>query len=444
MSELKIGTSIKIEYGGNAKILKEIGRGGQGIVYLVEYNGVNYALKWYFYNKINKPDRFRENLKSNIDDGSPSNNFLWPQYLTEGLQYGSFGYLMQLIPDEYEQFTDILNTYKIKKNNDINTISKIPIKFTSLETLINAAINIVISFRDLHRVGKSYQDLNDGGFYINLKTGDVLVCDCDNIAPEGENFGIAGMPGYMAPEIVRGIAKPDIQTDKYSLAVVLFKLLFRGDPLEGAKVLKCVCLHEGADLIHYGKEPVFIFDPDNKSNRPVIGVHDNVIKMWKIYPQYIRNLFIKSFTLGIKNPNNRVIENTWKKYLIQLRSNIISCTCGVSTFSNMFEIKEDKLICPNCGKTFNTIDFDEFYIPIFSGQKIYKCFTSKSEDFNTVTGIIIENKKYKGIMGIKNLSNDIWKITSAKGEIRDLNPSEVSVIRSGMKIDFYKGIKCNI
>ena len=108
------------------------------------------------------------------------------------------------------------------------------------------------------------------------------------------------------------------------------------------------------------------------------------------------------------------------------------------------EIKEDKLICPNCGKTFNTIDFDEFYIPIFSGQKIYKCFTSKSEDFNTVTGLIIENKKYKGIMGIKNLSNDIWKITSPKGEIKDLNPSEVSVIKSGMKIDFYKGIKCNI
>ena len=124
MSELKVGTSIKIEYGGSAKILKEIGRGGQGIVYLVEYNGVNYALKWYFYNKINKPDKFRENLKSNIEDGSPSNNFLWPQYLTDGLQYGSFGYLMELIPEEYEQFTDILNTYKIKKNNDIHTINK--------------------------------------------------------------------------------------------------------------------------------------------------------------------------------------------------------------------------------------------------------------------------------------------------------------------------------
>ena len=61
MSELKVGTSIKIEYGGSAKILKEIGRGGQGIVYLVEYNGVNYALKWYFYNKINKTSIIKYN-----------------------------------------------------------------------------------------------------------------------------------------------------------------------------------------------------------------------------------------------------------------------------------------------------------------------------------------------------------------------------------------------
>ena len=52
MSQLKVGSDIKIEYGGSAKVVKEIGRGGQGIVYLVEYNGQKYALKWYFYNKF--------------------------------------------------------------------------------------------------------------------------------------------------------------------------------------------------------------------------------------------------------------------------------------------------------------------------------------------------------------------------------------------------------
>lgn len=444
MSQLKVGSDIKIEYGGSAKVVKEIGRGGQGIVYLVEYNGQQYALKWYFYNKLDKPQEFRANLEHNIKDESPSKNFLWPEYMTEGIQYDSFGYLMKLIPDEYEQFTDILNTYKIEKSNDITVTNKISVKFKSVEALINAALNIVTAFRDLHRVGKSYQDLNDGGFYINVETGDILVCDCDNIAPEGENFGIAGMPGYMAPEIVRGIAKPDVQTDKYSLAVVLFKLLFRGDPLEGAKVLQSVCLHEEADLKHYGKEPVFIFDPHDKSNRPVKGVHDSVVKLWKGYPDFIHDAFIKSFTEGIKNPNNRIIENEWKEILVNLRSNIISCTCGISTFSNIFTKEDNNFVCPKCGKKFNIINFDKVSIPIFAGQKIYKCFTSKSEDFETITGRFIENKKYKGIIGLKNLSTESWKIINSQGEKIQLEPGKTVVIRNDMHIEFSNHIKSSI
>ena len=48
-------------------------------------------------------------------------------------------------------------------------------------------------------------------------------------------------------KFVRGIAKPDVLTDRYSLAVVLFKLFFRGDPLEGSKVLQCVVMTEEND-----------------------------------------------------------------------------------------------------------------------------------------------------------------------------------------------------
>ena len=46
MIELKIGESVSLTNGAQAKIVKELGRGGQGIVYLVEVNGQNMALKW--------------------------------------------------------------------------------------------------------------------------------------------------------------------------------------------------------------------------------------------------------------------------------------------------------------------------------------------------------------------------------------------------------------
>lgn len=37
----------------------------------------------------------------------------------------------------------------------------------------------------LHRHGYSYQDLNDGNFFINPESGDVLICDNDNVMPQG-------------------------------------------------------------------------------------------------------------------------------------------------------------------------------------------------------------------------------------------------------------------
>ena len=47
MAVMKIGDTVKIKSGGNAKILGEFGSGGQGTVYKVSYNGKEYALKWY-------------------------------------------------------------------------------------------------------------------------------------------------------------------------------------------------------------------------------------------------------------------------------------------------------------------------------------------------------------------------------------------------------------
>mgnify|MGYP000461889677 CR=1 FL=1 len=47
MGLLKVGDTVKMKYGGEAKVLAEFGSGGQGTVYKVSYNGKEYALKWY-------------------------------------------------------------------------------------------------------------------------------------------------------------------------------------------------------------------------------------------------------------------------------------------------------------------------------------------------------------------------------------------------------------
>ena len=43
MIELEIGQEVEMEFGGKAKVLSVIGSGGQGIVYLVRFNGQKWA-----------------------------------------------------------------------------------------------------------------------------------------------------------------------------------------------------------------------------------------------------------------------------------------------------------------------------------------------------------------------------------------------------------------
>ena len=443
MTELSIGQEVELEYGGKAKVTGIIGSGGQGTVYKVDYNAQSWALKWYDISKIKDPLEFKNNIKRNISDGAPSNKFLWPKYLTKDFPDGTFGYLMELKPDSFNSFVDILNTYRLKVDPLTGRAVKQPVRFTDLTAMVTAVINIANAFRQLHRAGKSYQDLNDGGFFINVDTGAVLVCDCDNIAPDGANFGIGGKPGYMAPEIVRGIAKPDVQTDKYSLAVVLFKLLFRGDPMEGEKVIKDVCLTEASELKHYGAEAVFVYDPDNDTNRPVRGIHDNVIKFWRLYPDYIKYAFIDSFTKGLNDPSKRVIENEWQKMFIKLRSEIIACPCGRKNFTSMFEKPDDATYkCPKCGMTFATLKFSnrEERMPLYIGSKIYTCeLDPNTDDLVGVAGELVENKLKPGVLGIKNVSDEPWRVRMPDGVYYDVEPGKGCPIWQGLEIQFNDG-----
>ena len=104
MLELKAGCKVELTSGGQATIIKELGRGGQGIVYLVELFGETMALKWYL-NPLG--DKFYRNLEKNIQSGAPSDAFIWPEYLTVKTK-GYYGYIMKLRPSNYFEFGNFL------------------------------------------------------------------------------------------------------------------------------------------------------------------------------------------------------------------------------------------------------------------------------------------------------------------------------------------------
>ena len=308
MARLKKNSTVKTILGESVQVINKLGQGGTGIVYEVNWRGGNYALKWYHKGVGKNADKFYKNLKQNVEKGAPAPTFLWPLDITEKDENGCFGYIMNLRPKEYKDFSQFM----------MNRV-----KFSSDKAMVNAAIVMTDSFRLLHNRGLSYQDLNDGSFFINPDDGNVLICDNECVTPDGENLGILGKPGYMAPEVVALKHVPDIASDRFSLAVILFLLFFRNHPLIGmrdndgddpdANVKKLYCTNS-----------IFIFDPKDTSNRPKPGIHVNAPKIWPVFPPFIQDLFIKAFDKSLMNCDgtgreNRITEDEWLKALEQLK-----------------------------------------------------------------------------------------------------------------------------
>ena len=394
MSELKIGTTVHLTNGQTAKVKKLVGEGGQGYVYLAEVAGKDMALKWYKKEPSTDPIAFYKNLNKNALNGAPSSAFIWPKYITQR-EYNSFGYLMDLRPNGYFEFGQFL----LGKQ-----------KFSSWHAATTAAMDICEGFKALHARGLSYQDLNDGNFFIDPKTGHVKICDNDNAFPNGEKSGILGKARYMAPEVVIGKTLPNAYSDKFSLSVILFMIFYMNHPFEGAKVVSVPCMTEEREKKFYGSEILFIADPTDKSNQPVKGIHNNVINRWPYLPSILRKVFSEEFGKEkLLNPAKRYTEQQWLDALTLIRDGLIYCpNCKEETFVKVGNANK----CMECGKPIainNTLTVNNRSIPLTKGKKIYL-------DRDDIADLqIISDSQDAAKLRTQNLTPDAVMVDTTKG-----------------------------
>ncbi len=426
MGTLKVGDKVKMKYGGEANVLAEFGSGGQGTVYKVSYNGKEYALKWYHKGVFGgKEKEFYKNLENNIQKGAPTKDFLWPLGITD-VHAGVFGYIMDVRPAGYYELTEFFVGTKKQKQ----------VHFKSFSAQTEAAINIIQGFRELHNSGYSYQDINNGNFFINPENGKVLICDNDNVSPYGTNLGILGKQRYMAPEVVTGKNDPDKLSDRFSLAVILFRLLFINHPLEGKRSTP-PCMTKEFERRYYGEEPVFVYDPHDDRNRPVPGTDKNLKTFWPIYPTYVRDLFIKAFSKDVMMKNKpRILEKEWLDVFFRLKASIVKCPhCKLETFiSNVGENT-----CIECKKNIlveNEIEFSTVKIPLYPGTKIMLWHADSSQnDITTQLGEVVSNPNDPRMFGIKNLSNISWKVNLPNGNQKPLVSGGIVPIKKDFVIE---------
>ena len=201
------------------------------------------------------------------------------------------------------------------------------------------------AFRTMHIRGYCCRDISANNFLFCAKTGNVMICDNDNVVVDKQKIGsILGTPQFMAPEVILGNERPSTLTDQHSLAVLLFMLLCGGHPFHGKREYNIKIFDGVAAQEIYGRNPVFVFDPNKGSNRlPQEPGYRHVNKYWNVLPTEIRKLFTKAFTIGLANPAARVTDLEWKNALFRMQGQCHICSCGAENFWDPYQ--KDQKAC---------------------------------------------------------------------------------------------------
>ena len=438
MANLPIGSQISLTDGTMAVVKSKLGEGGQGVVYLVTTStGTDMAFKCY----IQIPeDAFFKNLEKLINMPAPSNSFLWPKAI------GSYnndrcGYIMNLRPNGYHDLSDFFSA---------GFDGKVKANFVSFSAKLQAAIQICNGFRKLHIQGLSYQDLNDGSFLINPGTGDVLICDNDNVCPNNTSItNILGKARYMAAEIMGdengNRTMPNTNSDRLSLAIILYRLFMLDHPFEGESIIKIPCLTEEIERRKYGREAVFVYDATDASNRPNTKIHRNSVLFWSYCPDSLKRMFQKALSHeAIIDPYNRVSDKDWKELFVELRRKLI--VCPKSPKDKDHDFMTDNIVnkCIRCNDPIvvNTIlHFSDNTDYVVSGHKLIYI---GDEMTPVARGVMRPNDDGTYEQGVRNISNTTWNIQTPSGKLMQIEPGRNMPLRNGMQIRFRGDSACKV
>jgi DNA-binding helix-hairpin-helix protein with protein kinase domain len=430
MQRLPEGKMLDTDAGERVRVLRLLGAGGQGEVYEVDQDGARYALKWYYPPARDaraqaQAQEQRAALRDYIlPKGAPDPRFVWPLAFLEGpAGSGTFGYLMNLWKPGYETLERLVCGHT--KTND--------------RVLATAALGIVDAFRKLHLSGAVYKDINLGGFAFDPKTGDVLVVDNDNVRTNGTPGAIL-FPGFGAPEVVMGRAPCTTSSDDHSLAVLLFYVFCRGNPMEGAREL-VNCYDMTATRALFGDEAVFVFDPKDESNRPVAGVHDSVLRNWTALPAILRDAFSRAFSEGLHDPSKRLTDGEWVSVLSSFRDSLFECGhCKHETAYDREALKAGaKLACLWCKRDLTPparMKIGDAIVMLSPQTRLYPHHLGETADFGSPVAELVQHPTRLNTWGLKNLSSRPWSYTIAEGATHTAEPGQSVPIRDGLVIQF--------
>lgn len=427
---LSTGQRVSSRLFGDLTVRQKLGEGGQGAVYVVEGRHGRYALKWY--NREQATEEQKKNIRDLAQSGAPrgaaGKRFIWPLDLVTAAKSAHFGYLMPLI--DRQRFAELGEVWAGLKARP------------SFSTMCEISYQIANSYRTLHLNGYCYRDISAGNLMFDPLTGEVLICDNDNIGINRQSTcQVWGTMAYMAPELIRGDATPSTESDLHSLAVLLFQLWLWHHPLHGAVESRFRCWDLPAQRYLYGKNPLFIFDPhDTRNHLP--SKHVGVQQVWQLCPSSLRALFTRAFTIGLNEPAKRVTEGEWQRLFLQLKDTIVLCACRAENF---WQAETAPLHCWHCHQPIPLPPRMRFTYRSGTHTLLLAANThlltrhinphSDATNATNVVGQVQQHPTNPQILGIRNLTSTPWHAIFANGKRKQIPPQRAVPISAGLRLN---------
>jgi len=383
---------------------------GQGDIYRV-FNSRKEVFAMKLFHPGSKKKKLLKQIIRLIKRGQACEVFVIPIEIVDYKQ--QIGYVMEYIGPEYMNAAALFNG--VEKDG---VMINLPwhVKLTLLACIVEP-------FVVLNTAKLGIMDIKFDNIKIDLNNLKVKVLDTDTIVYSKDKSVVLGTVGFMPPNTMMRRETPNEFNDVYAIAVLIFMTLMGAHPLDGKRRMQ-PC-NEQIDTYLFGTHPVYMFNPNDASNRPIpqdsFGRNQQqVIDKFNKYPKYFKDAMRKTFVDGLYDGEKRTTMTEWLEILERLYNDSFICEqCGEEYF-----LDANEKACSVCKQELVKPIFiqSEKSLPIFNGMTIFSDDLWNTTNHYEVFKVV--ETKYDGRFGLQNLLRDKAVLKLPNGTEKSFNHSE--------------------